>query len=128
MGFLYLLKEVPTDRLRNWNSYNFISDDKLGPGDRTLLFFFRDISTINTLELKRHLLLASDRDEKYNRLNYNEDDFPVMFSNTPSPKLLFSKENILEFHKLTIAAFEGFAFTFLQLKKEYQKLVGGIDY
>ena len=75
-------------------------------------------------QLKRNLLLASDLDEKDRVLNYTEDDFPVMFS-SDSSELVFSKKTIMEFHKLVLAAFEGYASIFTQLKAT--KLVSGID-
>jgi hypothetical protein len=124
MGFIYLLKNISTKQLETfgWNWDGFQVE---GPrhGDKTLRSFLLQLKP----QLKRNLFLASDRDKNDIVLNYTEDDFPVMFRSFSSG-LLFSKENIAEFHRLTLAAFEGFAFTFIRLKEESKKLVGGIDY
>ena len=40
---------------------------------------------------------------------------------------LFSKETIAGFHSLVVSAFKGFAYAFLQIEEEYNKLVG-VDY
>jgi hypothetical protein len=124
MGFIYLLKTISIEQLEifGWSWDGFQVE---GPshGDKTLEGFLLNLKP----QLKRNLLLASDRDKNDIMLNYTEVDFPVMFK-SQSSGLSFSKENIAEFHKLTLAAFEGFAFTFIRLKGESKKLVGGIDY
>jgi hypothetical protein len=122
MGFIYLLKTISTEQLE---TFGWSWDGFQGPrhGDKTLRSFLLRLKP----QLKRNLFLASDRDKNDRVLNYTEDDFPVMFR-SQSSGLLFSKENIAEFHRLTLAAFEGFAFTFIRLKGESKKLVGGIDY
>ena len=71
--------------------------------------------------------LIGDHNENDRVLNYTEDNFPVMFR-SDSSELIFSKKTILEFHRITFAAFEGFAFTFMRLKRESRKLVSGIGY
>jgi hypothetical protein len=128
MGFIFLLKSITTDQLdRSASTYHdFLADDwddaTLGAGDRTLLKFLATLGE----KLKKSLLLASDREEYDSRLNYTEKDFPVMFDPNPSMagrRLLFSKKNTCEFHKLVVAAFEGFAYIFLRLNQEYDKLV-----
>lgn len=122
MGFIFLLAgNISIEQLHAFGSIWDGFPSTLGPGDKTLL----DVLSSFSDKLKRRLLLASDRDVNYNSLKYTENDFPVMFG-SGAPRLLFTQENIREFHKLTVAAFEGFAFTFLQLKKESRKLVGGI--
>lgn len=123
IGFIFLTKNISTEQLytfgRNWNRFS----SGAGPGDRTLAIFLGSLKD----RLKRSLLLASDREINDKTLNYTEDDFPVMFSPN-CQALIFSKETTREFHKLTMAAFDGFAFTFIRLRKESDKLVGGIDY
>ena len=128
MGFIFQLQSISRVQLDIFAStfHNPLPDDwddtTLGAGDRMLMKFLATLGD----SLKNRLLLASDREEYDNRLNYTEKDFPVMFDpNTPStgPRLLFSKKNTHEFHKLTVAAFEGFAYIFLRLKQEYHKLV-----
>jgi len=127
MGFIFLLTSIKMDQIDRYAStyHNLLlpddwNDATLGAGDLTLLKFLATLGD----KLKKSLLLASDREEYDNRLNYTEEDFPVMFDSNPSgPRLLFSKKNTHEFHKLTVAAFEGFAYIFLRLKQEYYKLV-----
>ena len=121
MGFIYLLNSISVRQLEifGW----FWGGFQAGPrhGDKTLRSFLLNLKP----QLKR--LLASDRDENDRVLNYTEDDFPVMFR-SDSLELIFSKKTISEFHRVTLAAFEGFAFTFMRLKRESRKLVSGIDY
>lgn len=123
MGFIYLLKIISAKQLETfgWNWDGFQVE---GPrhGDKTLKSFLLNLKP----QLKRNLLLASDRNKNDIVLKYTEDDFPVMFE-SDSSGLLFSKENIAEFHRLTLAAFKGFVYIFMQLKKEIGQLVG-IDY
>jgi hypothetical protein len=58
-------------------------------------------------------------------------DFPLIFENVSSPDCLqrpvFSRETIVEFHKLAISEFNGFASNLIKLKEASGKLVG-IDY
>ena len=121
-GFL-LLYSISVKQLEifGWN-WGGSHEPEAGPrhGDKTLRSFLLNLKP----QLKRNLLLASDCDEKDRVLNYTEDDFPVMFL-SDSSKLAFSKKTILEFHKLVLAAFEGYASIFMQLKAT--KLVSGID-
>ena len=128
LGFIILLKELPIGQLlrfaSTWGGFSSTS----GPGDKTLKTFLGSIND----NLKRNLLLAEDRDIDDRRLGYREDDFPVMFKSSPEglkpSELSFRKETVEEFHKLIITALDGFAFSFLRLKKKSNKLVGGIDY
>ena len=122
MGFIYLLNSIS---VRIWVTTWFWGGFQAGPhhGDKTLRSFLLNLKP----QLKQNLLFASDRDENDRVLNYTEDDFPVMFR-SDSLELIFSKKTILEFHRVTLAAFEGFAFTFMRLKRESRKLVSGIDY
>jgi hypothetical protein len=122
MGFMYLANCISTEQLRVFGSHwnGFCTDDHGGPGDRTLMSF---LSTLKD-NLKRKLLLASHRTKP--PLNYTEADFPLMFK-VESAAIIFSKDTVVEFHKLTMAAFDGFAFSFMQLKKASNDLVSGID-
>jgi hypothetical protein len=126
-GFIFLLTNIGVDQIHtfasSWNGFPpSTGPPSIGAGDRTLLIFLQNLRK----KLKGELLLANNRDEKHNRLNYTQADFPLMFS-SQTPNLLFSKENAREFHKLTVAAFEGYAFIFSRLRTKYSKLVGGIN-
>jgi hypothetical protein len=124
MGFMFLAKSISTELLQSFGTHRhcFPSDAGPGPGDRTLMDFLRTLKG----PLKRKLLLASQRDTNHRPLNYTKADFPVMFR-SETESIFFSKDTITEFHKLTMAAFDGFAYSFMQLKKAYRILVSGID-
>jgi hypothetical protein len=118
MGFMFLAQAISAEVLHmfgsTWNGFG-----PAGPGDRTLMSYQRGLNN----KLKERLLLEGIND---GMLNYTKDDFPVMFS--VNPELTLTKETTQEFHKLTVAAFNGFAITFFRLKKADEKLVGGINY
>jgi len=117
MGFMYLAKSISTEQLHifgtDWDGF----PTNAGPGDRTLKTFLCSLKD----GLKRKLLLASDRDKNYRALKYTEADFPLMFSGDTA-SIFFSKDSIVEFHKITMAAFDGFAYSFMRLKNESGKL------
>jgi hypothetical protein len=110
------------ERVRTFDSF----PSTLGPGDRTLMAF------INTL-------ICSEEDDKIKAVildhypDSKQSDFKRIFeivkrtltvTNSTSP--ILSKETFVEFHKLTVAAFMGFAYTFVQLSKEFRRFKVGI--
>ena len=78
MGFIYLLNSISVRQLEifGW----FWGGFQAGPchGDKMLRSFLLNLKP----QLKRNLLLASDRDENDRVLNYTEDDFPWCLSPT----------------------------------------------
>jgi hypothetical protein len=114
MGFIYLINNISPEDLSTsglrWNGF----PSTIGTGDRTLMDF----------------LNALDDKFKQNLLDYytgsTPSDFALILNNVSSSSLapIFSRETASEFHKLTIAAFNGFASTFIRLKEENDKMVG----
>jgi hypothetical protein len=105
---------------QNWDGF----PSTVGPGDRTL---------INFLEaLRKDKLEQSVIFDQYT-LTCSEQlsDSPLIFENISSPDWLqgpvFSRETIVEFHKLTNSALIGFASNLIKLKEMSDMLVG-IDY
>jgi hypothetical protein len=126
MGFMFRHKSIYPENLQmfgqNWDGF----PSAVGPGDRTLIKFLEALRKDNleqSLIYDQYVLACPDSEEL--------SDFPLIFENVSSPDCLqrpvFSRETIVEFHKLTISAFNGFASSLIKLKEASGKLVG-IDY
>ena len=121
MGFIFLLNNLSIEELQ---TYAEIWDDfpsVVGPGDRRLYGF---LGVLAKDGMKQDVIFNHYRDSES-----EPSELPQIFDgvSSKSPAPIFSKETTLEFHKLTVAAFNGFAYTFMQLKAE-MKLMVGIDY
>ena len=113
-GFMYLITQITLDDFCS-RAENLEFPESAGPGDRSLMDF------LNGLDNKTiHMLLV---DHSQAKDSTSDDFFRVCNTRT----LLFTKENLRGFHKLTVAAFCGFASAFIQLRKESEKLVS-MDY
>ena len=100
-----------------WNDLN---PSFVGQGDRTLTVFLKSLDN----SMKKFIIYDFCPED-----GSGLDKFPLIFKNINSDSLrpIFSRETANEFHKLTIAAFEGFATTFIQIKKTANEMVS-IDY
>lgn len=120
-GFLMLLNlpiSPDWERIRTFEGY----PSALGPGDQTLIGFLRVLHNDEDEDMIKLVIL--------NHSTYNRSEFKQIFertavTDTTSP--ILSKETFLEFHRLILAAFKGFVYSFIRLKKEIGQLVG-IDY
>jgi hypothetical protein len=138
-GFLFLSQSINPDVLEKYVAQ--MNDDPLtvGPGDRTLARFLKSLRAEEKMGLIFDHLLDYDKDftEELETRRHDPRDsdlLPLIFAivkNSESDSLepIFSKTTALEFHKLTIAAFYGFAFIFMQIEATNQELAQvSIDY
>ena len=117
MGFIYIisnhisLETFPAAALR-WDRYR-----PIGPGDQSLMDFLNALDD----ETKKKLIF-----DHYTNSDSPLSDLPLIFNNISSSSQvpLFSPNTALEFHKMTIAAFNGFATTFIRLKESSKRMVG----
>lgn len=113
MGFMFLtqsfLDEALSIRGLDWPDF----PTTIGPGDQTLIVFLKALDD----NLKQNLIFD-------HCTGSTASHFPLIFNNvsSSSPTPTFSRETLQEFHKLTIAAFSGFASTFIQLKEKSDKM------
>jgi hypothetical protein len=117
-GFIYEIRNIQLDKMyfygRTWEHF----PSTAGPGDRSLVLFLDNMRQDD--ELKRSVILDHYPDS-------NASHFSSIFNNLGSagspPAPVFSRETFLEFHKLTIAAFNGYESSFTKLGAAYAKLV-----
>ena len=121
-GFIYLISNISFENLhkfgQNWEGF----PPTPGPGDRSLVDFLNIVRQDD--KLIQNVILEHYTDS-------NASDFSLIFTNVgsacasshPAPLAVFSRETIPEFHKLTIAAFNGYTSTFTKLQKAYNRLV-----
>jgi hypothetical protein len=127
MGFIFLLSNLAVSNIQmegqQWNGFPLT----VGKGDRTLGAFLNALNNLNKTSIKDVILDHCPNTEL--------SDFSLIFNivkvagtgSSESLAPIFSKETILQFHYLAIAAFNGFATSFIRLNEENSKLVG-IDY
>lgn len=123
MGFMYLIRRIPLHDLhtygQTWEDFPVTS----GPGDRSLVSFLKAIREDNGL--KQNVLLDHcDPSDLCDQSHVSQflNNLDVGSAGAPLAPV-FSKETVLEFHKLTIAAFNGYKSTFTELDEAYTNLV-----
>ena len=115
----YTINHIMPLKLSSLESHQQMFPSTVGPGAKTLMTLLCTLA--QDINMTENVILHHCKDSKLS-------NFSLIFENTKSktPTPVFSRDTILGFHKLTIAAFNGFAATFLQLKKANSKKLVGI--
>jgi len=131
MGFLMLLNayRLPVkpgwERVRTFEGF----PSTLGPGDQTLLAFLRSLLDAEEEDKIKAVLLDHYPDSKLSDFKQIFEIVKRTMTVTNSTSPILSKETFVEFHKLTVAAFMGFAYTFICLSKMFCAFeLVGFDY
>jgi hypothetical protein len=130
MGFFQRIQQIHPNDIITEESLKDPNLSRVGPGDRSLVDFLGSLDG----KMKKYLIYDHYRDYDKENLPSKEeekDPLPSIFKtinlNSRPPQPIFSKGTVLEFHKLTLAAFHGFASSFLKIRAASKALVS-IDY
>lgn len=124
-GFIFLINRVVLSQDLHTFGQEWDFPSTVEQGDRTLIGFLKCLDDRMKEKLILDYYCHGDTDPQAT-VRATPSDFSLIFNIVSSSSLapVFSRETIQEFHKLTVAAFNGYVSSFLRLKKKSKNMVG----